>query len=158
MQMFPREVILAIVVLDLPINFNDNKRNNQIAEGYGASWWYLNCDCDDFYVDVVEEIIDMCTFAQILKLCFAKKDNDENSYTVLSRATPKCRDVLQRSLRFAGRYEFIDSSPIESNVSLGLKVFDALDFGTKLDPLSDGKRVLLHCYSKEEYYIEQVRR
>lgn len=155
MQMFPREVVLSIVVLDLPIVLHE-KSYVQMKDGFGASWWYINCDCDDFYFDVVEDVISLCSLPQVRAMCFMKKDGDDK-VSLLSRATPRCRAALQSALRFVNRYEFVDSQPIESNPAKGLQIFDALDFGTTLKPIPNGKRVLLSCYSKYESFIQEVR-
>jgi hypothetical protein len=168
MQLFPRHVILAIVLLDLPIVIHE-KDSVQMNAGFGSSWWYINCDCDDFYVDVVEDIISLCTFPQIRTMCFVNRNNDGsgssnnnnnchdgNDSSLILRATPKCRAALQSALRFVGRYEFLGDSPVQSNVTLGLKVFDALDFGTRLNPHPDGKNILLTCYSRYDTFRKEV--
>jgi hypothetical protein len=77
--------------------------------------------------------------------------------TLISRATPKCRNVLQRALRFVGRFEFLGNSNVQSDESRGLRVFEALDYGTRQDPLPKGRRVLLKCFTREEVYLQEVR-
>ena len=161
--MFPREVVLAIVILDLPIILNE-KSSVLLKEGFGASWWYLNCDCDDFYVDVVEDVLSLCSFTQVRTMCFINRHDirsdsitDKSStITLLSRATPKCRAALEASLRFVGQYEFIDSIPVENHSSIGLQIFDAIDYGTSDYPIPNGKRVQLSCYSNYETFLDEV--
>ncbi len=54
----PREVIMEIGLVDLTIDLEaTGKEWLSGRDGYGASWWYLTCDCDDAYVDVVKEMI-----------------------------------------------------------------------------------------------------
>ena len=77
--------------------------------------------------------------------------------SVISRATPNCKQVMRKALRFVGRFEFMGSSAISSDPSLGLKVFDALDFGTEDKPIQGGRKVKLRCFSKEAPYLEEVR-
>jgi hypothetical protein len=153
MQMLPREVIIALVLADLPIDL-DQKDGVEIRDGFGGSWWYLNCDCDDQYVEVVEEVLSICSYGQAREICFMKSGSDDS---ILSRATPKCRKALQRSLRFVGRFEFLGSLTAQSDDTLGLKVFDALDFGTHLNPIAEGRRMLLKCYAREDLYSSEVR-
>lgn len=59
------------------------------------------------------------------------------------------RSFNQRALRFDGRFEFLGSSRISSEDTLGIKTFDAFDFRTELDRIADGKGVLLKkCYDR----------
>eukprot|EP00957_Ditylum_brightwellii_P091004 6929076-Ditylum_brightwellii.AAC.1 len=76
--------------------------------------------------------------------------------SVISRATPKCKVALRKALRFVGQYEFVGSVAIQSDSSTGLKVFEALDFGTDDEPYEDGRRVLLRCYGREEPYLKEA--
>jgi hypothetical protein len=153
MQMLPREVILALVLVDLPIDL-DQKVGVGIRDGFGGSWWYLSCECDDHYIDVVEEVVSICSYPQVREICFMKGGSEE---TLISHATPKCRNVLQRALRFVGRFEFLSNSNVQSDESRGLRVFEALDFGTRSDPIPEGRRVLLKCFTREEVYLQEVR-
>lgn len=152
MQMLPREVILALVLIDLPINL-DRKDDATLRKGFGASWWYVACECDDYYVDIVEEVVTLCSFAQVRALCLLK---DEASDVLLGRATPKSKSTLARALRFLGRYEFVDSDPIYTDACCGVKAFNALDFGTQEDPAPDNKRVVLKCFSREDSFVHEV--
>lgn len=156
MEMMPREVILALVLVDLPIDL-DEKAGIKVREGFGGSWCYLTCECDDHYTDVVEEVISICSYPQVRELCFAKCGPNANGGSVIMRATPRCRLALRKALRFVGRFEFLGTAALHSDVSLGLKVFEALDFGTDDDDFEDGRRVLLRCYSREKSYLQEVR-
>lgn len=153
MQMLPREVILALVLVDLPINLDNPASDFATNTHKGASWWYLTCDCDDHYVDVVEEVVSLCSHGQVRAMCFVKNDAED---TLLSRATPKSRNVLQRALRFVGRYEFVGSSALYSDDKMGLKVFDSLDYGEEGLGLTEGRKVLLKCFATEEGFMEEV--
>ena len=154
MQLMPEEVILAIALVDLPIDIEDKDEARDRKE-LGASWWFLTCECDDHYVHIVQEIIAICTFQQIHALCFSK---GSRGGTVLSRATPKCRRILQQALRFVGRYEFVGNGAVYSDPSIGLKEFEALDFGGESASRNDeeGRRVLLKCYSEQESFLKHV--
>ena len=99
----PPEVIMAIALVDLPIDLDGNDTLAS-RDGYGASWWYLTCDCDDAYVSIVKEIMVICTYPQKRRLCFLK--SEERGGSVIKRASPKCKLELRKALRFAGRYEF----------------------------------------------------
>jgi len=152
----PREVILGLVLVDLPFELDDTECEEH-REGLGASWFFLACECDDQYADVVEEVVSLCSYPQARELCFFDNGSGE---TLLARATPKCRSILQRSLRFVGRFEFVGSAdPVESQGD-GLdlfRMFDAIDFGTRDEPFPEGKPVVLKCYVSEELYEEEVR-
>ena len=154
-QMMPEEVILALVLVDLPIDL-DEKAGIKVREGFGGSWCFLTCECDDHYADVVEEVISICSYPQVRELCFASSGPNGSGGAVITRATPICRLALRRALRFVGRFEFIGSAALETDVALGLKVFEALDFGTEDDSFEDGRRVLLRCYSREKSYLDEV--
>lgn len=146
------ELILAIALVDLPIDL-DSKESLKIKEKQGSSWWYLVCESDDHFVDVVDEVVSMCSYAQIKELCFMEGYNRE---TLISRATPKCRAVLQRGLRFLGRFEFIGQSAILADPSRGIKIFEAVDCGPLDNPFDTGKRVILKCFSDETTFLQEV--
>ena len=150
--MLPREVILAFVLVDLPINL-DTTDATLPKHGFGASWWYLVCECDDYYINIVQDVISLCTFPQIRSLCLLRNGIGD---VLLARATPKCKSVLDSVLRIVGRFEFVESSPIFTDTLLGVDVFNALDFGSQLDPIRDGKSVTLHCFMSEHSFLNYV--
>mmetsp|Transcript_4487 Transcript_4487/g.8273 ORF Transcript_4487/g.8273 Transcript_4487/m.8273 type:complete len:787 (+) Transcript_4487:408-2768(+) len=150
MQLMPEEVILSIALVDLPINIDD--KGAKVEEGQGGSWYFLTCESDDHMLDIVQEIVSICSFQQLRELCFMV-DGVGNS--ILDRATPKCREVLSQALRFLGRFEFVGNGPLRSDSSTGFKVFDALDFGGKEDN-QEGKRVVLECYENEDEFENRV--
>ena len=157
MQGMPHEVIFALVLVDLPIEI-DQKVDVKVRDGFGDSWWYLACECDDHYVDVVKQVLSMCTFLQIRELCFMKRGYKQSGTSVISLASPKCRRALTRALRFLGRFEFMGNGPVLNDPSIGLQEFDALDFGDRNSTSRNeqGKRVLLKCFSNEQYFDSQV--
>jgi hypothetical protein len=150
--MLPDEVILALVLVDLPINLDTTDAQSP-RDGFGASWWYLVCECDDFYVNIVQEVASLCTFPQIRSLCLLENGSGD---ILLARATPKCRRVLDRVLRIVGRFEFVESSPIFTDSLLGIAAYNALDFGSHLDPFPAGKKVMLKFYTSEQSFLNDV--
>lgn len=150
--MLPDEVILALVLVDLPISL-DTTDVQVPKDGLGASWWYLVCECDDFYVNIVKEVASLCTFPQIRSLCLLENGSGD---ILLTRATPKCRSVLDSVLRIVGRFEFVESSPIFIDSLLGIAAYNALDFGSHLDPIPGGKSVILKCYTSEQSFLNDV--
>eukprot|EP00535_Pseudo-nitzschia_heimii_P011714 CAMPEP_0197194038 /NCGR_PEP_ID=MMETSP1423-20130617/28542_1 /TAXON_ID=476441 /ORGANISM="Pseudo-nitzschia heimii, Strain UNC1101" /LENGTH=1808 /DNA_ID=CAMNT_0042647399 /DNA_START=40 /DNA_END=5466 /DNA_ORIENTATION=+ len=149
MVMMPEEVILAIALVDLPINIDDRDKI-KVNKDRGESWSFLTCDCDDHMVQVVEEILSICSFQQLQELCFLKDVSSDK--TILDRATPKCREAMNRALRFLGRFEFIGDGPLFSDIQTGFKAFDALDFGGN----EEGKLVLLECYQNDADFENRV--
>ena len=148
--MLPNEVILALALVDLPISL-DTTDSPPPKDGFGASWWYLMCECDDYHVDIVQEVVLLCTFPQIRSLCLLRNGVGD---VLLARATPKCRSVLDSVLRIVGRYEFVESSPIYTDTEFA--AFNALDFGSQFDPIPDGKSVILKCYTSEQSFLKHV--
>merc|ERR1712151_1194412 len=66
-------IILALSLLDLPIDINNTHiihENNDVI--YGASWYFLTCDSNDDYINIVKEILILCTYYQIRELCFMR--------------------------------------------------------------------------------------
>ncbi|KAG7368774.1 ankyrin repeat domain protein [Nitzschia inconspicua] len=151
MLMMPEEVILAIALVDLPFSIDDQNGIN-VHEGRGGSWYFLTCESDDHMIEIVQEIVSICSFQQLRELCFMIDTNSGN--TVIERATPKCRAILSQALRFLGRFEFVGNGPILADPNTGFKAFDALDFGG--DEIYEGKRVLLECYDSEEQFEQRV--
>lgn len=152
MQMLAPEVILAIVLVDLPVDL-DSKDSVKLREKQGSSWWYLVCESDDHFVGVVEEVVSMCSYPQIRELCFMEGNNGE---TLIARATPKCRASLQEGLRFLGRFEFIGQSALYADPSRGIKIFDAVDYGATEAPYDVAQRVILKCFADAEIFLEEV--
>lgn len=147
----PKEVLLAMVLVDLPFDLDDIDFNGRGSrDGSGASWVFLTCECDDAYLDVVEEVLFLCSYAQSRELCFFDMGSGD---TLLARATPKCRTVLQRSLRFLGRFEFVSAKSVDAPA---FRLFDAIDFGTRDFPIPDGKRVVLKCYIDRDLFELEV--
>jgi ankyrin repeat protein len=148
MRDLPTEVIVAIALLDLPIDLDDDEV--VVRDGFGGSWWYLNCDCDDNYVHVVCEILGICDdYKQKRALCFLK---DRQGNNIMTRATPKCQHELRKTLRFHGRYEFLSKLPTSDN---GVKEFDALDFGPENETRDEGKPVMIKYYEDDDAF-EQI--
>jgi hypothetical protein len=149
-RMMPEEVILAIALVDIPFNIDDPNAI-KVHEERGGSWYFLTCESDDHMVEIVQEIVSICSFQQLRELCFMTDINSGN--IVIERATPKCRAILSHALRFLGRFEFVGIGPIVDDPKSGFKAFDALDFGEKN---IEGKRVLLECYDKVDAFEARV--
>ena len=147
MQGLQSEIIIALALVDLPLDL-DFKEDLAFRKGYGASWWFLTCECDDAHVNVVKEILAIGSYQQTRELCFVKS---KNGSSVISRATPKCKLEMRKVLRFGGQYEFTSSKAVRSNSVQGLEVFKALDFGSDENPIDDGRKVFLKCYQKESF-------
>ena len=143
-----------MALVDLPFDIDD-KDIVRLREDHGGSWWFLACECDDHYVDLVQQILMICTFHQVRALCFAQRGSSQQKETVISRATPKCKVVLSHALRFLGRFEFLGDSPLEVDTSAGIKVFDAMDFADA-EGVEEGRRVVLKCYSFMESFAKAV--
>jgi len=150
MRDLPSEVIVAIALLDLPIDLDDDEV--VVREGFGGSWWYLNCDCDDNYVHVVCEILGICDdYKQKRALCFLK---DKQGNSIMTRATPKCKHELRKTLRFHGRYEFLGKLPSSNNE---VKEFDALDFGPENELRDEGRPVIVKYY-EDDHVFDRITR
>jgi hypothetical protein len=146
MQGFPREVILGLVLVDLPINLDQKKQVELREEAFGESWWYITCDCDDHYVDIVKEVLELCNYEQAKALCFISDGPD----VLFRRASPKCKQALANAMRFCSRFELHDEGPEPAT-------YNAVDYGTPFDPIPEGQRVLLRSYSCKEDYEADVR-
>lgn len=153
MQRMPDEVILAIALADLHIDLGGDVTTRQ---NFGGSWWFLTCECDDHYVDIVRTLVAMCSFEQVRMLCVMEGGASQNRGTVISRATPKCREVLSQAIRFLGRFEFVGTTPLYSDVDKQIKAFDALDFGGGNCSSDEGRRVLLKSYALKDVFLVEV--
>jgi len=150
----PEEVILSIALVDLPFDVDD-KDSMKLRDEHGESWWFLVCECDDHYVDIVQQIVMICTFQQVQALCSMKSGSSQHKDAIMSRATPKCKQVLAHASRFLGRFELTGNTPVESDSAIGLKVFDALDFADS-EEYEEGRRVTLKCYANIEAFRQAV--
>ena len=151
MYNMPREVLLGLLLIDLPIDLDD-KETPQIIPGRGSSWWFIVCDCDDAYPHIIREVLTLCTHQQIRELCFMTGGVSRKGGSIIRNATPKSKLELRKGLRFVGRYEFTASKTLYTDKRRGLKVFDALDFGEE----EMGNNVYLHCFSKEKSYEQEI--
>lgn len=152
----PEEVILAIALVDLPFDVDD-KGSTEMREEHGASWWFLACECDDHYVDIVQQIVMICTFEQIQELCSMKKGTGQKQDNILARATPKSKLVLSHASRFLGRFELLQNSPVDTDSSIGLNVFNAVDHAYA-EENEEGRRVILRCYANIQMFTQAVSR
>mmetsp|Transcript_29737 Transcript_29737/g.61728 ORF Transcript_29737/g.61728 Transcript_29737/m.61728 type:complete len:540 (-) Transcript_29737:30-1649(-) len=132
------EIILAIAIIDLPIDLGI-KDEAIMRSGYGGSWWFLLCESNDRYVDIVKEILSLCSHPQKMALCLTKSGNR----IAVACATPLCQMELKKSLRFMGRFEFVGGEKNTRKISNRAKEFDALDYHSSPD---QGKKVTLLCY------------
>ena len=146
------ELILALVLVDLPIDL-DRQNDMQVREGFGASWWYIACECDDFYSDIVGEVVSLCTYSQVEALSMW---TNKSQGLLLERATPKSSAILSSVLRFAGRFEIVGSGPSFEDFAHSIEEYNAVDYGPFNDPLVDGRRVLLRCFTSESNFRNEV--
>lgn len=151
MRLLPSSVLLELLLVDLPI-FLDDTACVQPRSGGGESWWFLACECNDRYLDVVEQLVSMCSYQQVHELAFMTKDGSRE--TLISRASPECGEFLTVSLLFVGRYEFLAFQPQEGPNDI--KTYEALDYGSAESPNEEGRRVALKCFTTEEVYKEEV--
>lgn len=71
-------------------------------------------------------------------------------------ATPCCKTELSKSLRFFGRFEFVGER--KSHVSSRhVHQFDAIDYGPRENPMANGNKVSLFCYTDEKVYSRDAR-
>ena len=146
------EVILELVLADLPIHLDDKACLN--PKSGGESWWFLACECNDRYLDVVEELISICSYQQVHALCFMTQSDSRS--TLISCASPECKEFLTVSLLYVGRFEFLESAYKAQSSVDEVKMFEALDYGREDSPHEEGKKVTLYCYTNEEVYKSQV--
>ena len=153
-----REIILAIAIIDLPIDLG-SKEDVILRNGFGSSWWFLLCESNDEYVDIVTEILALCSHPQKMALCLTiAGSSNGNEEAAVACATPLCKSALRESLRFLGRFEF-DDSGYQNNFAYSGKVqyFDAIDYGPVNNPSTAGKKVSLICYGSNEVYLKEAK-
>jgi hypothetical protein len=98
----PDEVILAMVLVDSPVDLS-RKETTTLKKGFGGSWWFLACESDDQYVELVEEVVSICNYEHLRELCQMRNSSQGgNGAQLLSRATPMCRQVLEEALTIGG--------------------------------------------------------
>ena len=74
----------------------------------------------------------------------------------MSRATPKCKRELRKTLRFDGRYEFIGGAKAMKILGEEVKVFEALDFGSDEEPRDEGRKVSIKYYWNKDAFTRAV--
>jgi hypothetical protein len=145
-----REIILAISIIDLPIDLGAEGRAI-LRDGFGASWSYLICESNDLHVDVVKEILALCSHPQKEALSLAIAKHSCEGRTVAACATPLCKEELRRSLMFLRRFEILGGQKNHA-FSWHAKKFDAIDYGAIDDPIQKGKKVTLVYYADAKSY------
>ena len=156
MNCLQREIILAISIIDLPIDLG-TRQEAILRNGFGSSWWFLVCESDDRYVDIVSEILSMCSHPQKTALCLIKGSHIGTNKSAISCATPQCKMALMRSLRFLGRFEFTGDDQINDPSFKSSTQFRAIDFGTLEKPFHAGRKVMIRCYLNDVEYIKENR-
>jgi hypothetical protein len=68
----PDEVIFAMVLVDSPVDLS-RKDKISVKKGFGGSWWFLACESDDQYVELVEEVVSICNYEHLRELCQIEK-------------------------------------------------------------------------------------
>ena len=144
------DVVLELLLADLPVRISDRACLN--PTNGGTSLWFIACECNDRYLNVLETLVSMCSYQQVHELAFTTRD--ESRSTLISSASPQCGEFLTVSLLFVGRFEFLAYAPQE--IAGDIKIYDALDYGTAEAPYEEGRRVNLKCFTKEELYKEEV--
>ena len=150
-----REIILAIAIIDLPIDLGA-KEDVITRNGFGASWWFLLCDSNDEYVDIVTEILTICSHQQKMALCLTISGSN-NEETAVACATPQCKAALRKGLRFLGRFEFTCGDQNNFSSSRKVQKIDAIDYGSDDDPSSGETQVSLICYGSNEVYFREAK-
>lgn len=145
-----REIILAIAIIDLPIDLGA-KDDVILREGFGASWWFLLRDSNDEYVDIVAEILALCSHTQKMALCLTMAGSSSEE-TAVASATPQCKVALRKSLRFLGRFEFTGGDQNNLVSSQQVQKFDAIDYAA-----NEEKKVSLLCYGSNELYLKEAK-
>ncbi|KAL7537516.1 hypothetical protein ACHAXR_007868 [Thalassiosira sp. AJA248-18] len=156
MNSLQHEIILAIAVLDLPIDLGAKQAVIE-RYGFGASWWYLLCESDDMYVGAVTKILSLCSHPQKIALCLTEKGSGHGSKIAVTCATPLCKMELRRSLRVFGRFEVVGGEKKSHVFSRHVQRFDAIDYGTHEKPIQDGKKVDLVCYTDAKVYTRDAK-
>jgi hypothetical protein len=70
-------------------------------EAFDESWWYITCDCDNNYVDIIKEVMGFCNHEQAKALCVIA----ESPELLFRRASPKWKQDLANAMRCCGRFE-----------------------------------------------------
>ena len=150
-----REIILAIAIIDLPIDLG-SKDDVILRNNFGASWWFLLCESNDKHVDIVTEILALCSHPQKMALCLTVAGSS-NEETAVSCATPLCKSALREGLRFLGRFEFTSGDNNNFASSQKVQKFDAIDYGPVNNPFTGEKKVSLICYGSNEVYLREAK-
>ncbi|KAL7459767.1 hypothetical protein ACHAWC_011713 [Mediolabrus comicus] len=145
-----REIILAIAIIDLPIDLGA-KDDVILREGFGASWLFLLRDSNDEYVDIVTEILALCSHPQKMALCLTMAGSGSEE-TAVASASPECKVALRKSLRFLSRFEFTGGDQNNLVSSQHVQQFEAIDYAS-----NEEKKVSLLCYGSNELYLKEAK-
>lgn len=112
----PNSLIKSLLLSDMPIEFEFNESKTSMLgevseKHHGGSWWFIACQCNEKYLDIIEEILERTTHAQILALARSMKSSDEQ-VRVIDVASERLRSLFSSMLRFHGRYELLPEEPM----------------------------------------------
>ncbi|KAK1748926.1 ankyrin repeat domain-containing protein [Skeletonema marinoi] len=132
-----REIILAIAIIDLPIDLGA-KEDVIVRNGFGASWWFLLCESNDEYVDIVKEIL-VSALREGLRFLgrFEFTGGDQNNLA---------------SSRKVQKFDAIDYGPV-NNPSSGEKKVSLICYGSNEVYLREAKH-LQESQLDMKYYEE----
>eukprot|EP00571_Detonula_confervacea_P002606 CAMPEP_0172321962 /NCGR_PEP_ID=MMETSP1058-20130122/44726_1 /TAXON_ID=83371 /ORGANISM="Detonula confervacea, Strain CCMP 353" /LENGTH=1322 /DNA_ID=CAMNT_0013037589 /DNA_START=174 /DNA_END=4139 /DNA_ORIENTATION=+ len=151
MNSLQHEIILAIAIIDLPINLGA-KGGTTLRNVFGASWWYLLCESHDMYAGVIKDVISLCSHPQKIALCLTTAGSRHDSRVAVNCATPLCKLELRRSLLFYGRLELVGGEKKIDVFTHHVHKFDAIDYGIHKDLIQDEKKVSLVSYTDAQIY------
>ena len=120
-------LIKAMLAIDMPIEIGThNSSQGVIVETqHGHSWWHVAVDCQDRYIDLIDNVVSPLSLAEIIAL---SKTVGPDCVTATRQASPpQLASLFRDKLGFLDRFELIGETTLNQRVV----ATDAIDHGCR---------------------------
>lgn len=100
---YPVDLIKRLLEVDMP--FDVSQKLDIIVREHGHSWWHVLVNCDDRYLQLVNEILSKASLRQVIALSQCVGPDGVRANNKMSK---ECGEVFKHYLRKFGKYEISD--------------------------------------------------
>jgi len=129
-----REVVKSLLLTDMPLDLGMKEfvgfKNSDLKQ-HSHSFWHIVVECEDRYIGVVHDIIDLATQPQVIAL--ARSFGPDGKTRLAQAASGNVIEILRMALKLHTRYELLSTKP--PFILNDVMTFAAIDQGGNSDVL-----------------------
>lgn len=122
-QKHSKTIVYELLKRDMPIDMEEKAEAKIVPHQY--SWNHLVSDANDYYYDVVEQVLQQCSQPQIIALAHIENKRGE---IALATASPLCKHEFRVMFRLFYTLEIVDQTPAFEDRESGTQIYYALRF------------------------------